>query len=91
MDNIILGNSINLYLQKHESCLSVGLSVCLSTFFSTHSFMKFWFKASFEPGWNMTKPDFFIFTDSRGLFVFFQLSVSCFFGQKITFLGGWHL
>ena len=37
--------------------------VCLFAFSKatkSHSFMKFRLKASFEPGWNMTKPAFLI-------------------------------
>ena len=63
-------------LIKHESCLCV----CLFMFFSatkSPSFMKFWFKASFGPGWNITNFSFlwilwafFVFLKSF-FFVFF--------------------
>ena len=35
--------------------------VCLTLFAEatrSHSFMKFWLKVSFGPGWNMKEPDF---------------------------------
>ena len=41
-------------LIKHESCGFVHVSEATKS----PSFMKFWLKASFGPGWNMTKPDF---------------------------------
>ena len=66
----------------------VGLSVCVSMFFSaTKSFMEFWLKASFGSGWNMTKPDFLIFNFLRilGAFVvFFKMFFSCVFFFKIS-------
>ena len=65
----------------------VCVSVCLSTFFSatkSTSFMKFWLKASFGPGWSMTKPDFrnFDFYGFYGPFLcFFKWGFSCFFSK----------
>ena len=41
----------------------VCLCVCVSTYFSASkspSFMTFRLKASFGPGWNMTKSDFYV-------------------------------
>ena len=42
---------------KRESCMSVCL-FAFSEATRSPSIIKFWLKASFGPGWVMTKPDF---------------------------------
>ena len=58
----------------------VCLSVCPRFFSATKSpsFMKFWLKASFRPGWNMTKPDFRNF-DFYGFYGHFSCFLKCVF------------
>ena len=61
--------------------LSVCLCVCVFAFSEaakSPSFMKFWLKASFGPGWSMTKPDFRNF-DFYGFYGHFSCFLKCVF------------
>ena len=67
--------------------LSVCMSVCPRFFSATKSpsFMKMWLKASFGPGWSMTKPDFRYFHYITLLFFLFHATGQSFSPRNVIF------
>ena len=71
---------LSIYTYK-TLILCVCLSLCVFTFSEptkSPSFMKFWLKASFGPGWNITKPDFRN-SDFYGFYGHFSCFLKCVF------------